>query len=122
MTSLQVSIIELFFEEELNRLDTERQLPLGIIMADIDGLKIINDSYGHRVGDKLIKKAAEILESSIRKEDILARWAGDEFVILLPQTEKNELEKIIKRIEDKTGKVYIIDDKIFRYQLVLVVL
>jgi len=100
-----------FFEEELNRLDTERQLPLGIIMADIDGLKIINDSYGHRVGDKLIKKAAEILESSIRKEDILARWAGDEFVILLPQTEKNELEKIIKRIEDKTGKVYIIDDK-----------
>ncbi|MFN2363418.1 MAG: HD domain-containing phosphohydrolase [Halarsenatibacteraceae bacterium] len=98
-----------FLEEELNRLDTKRQLPISIIMADIDGLKLINDSYGHGAGDKLIKKAVEILKDSVREEDILARWGGDEFIILLPQTGEKESEMIIKRIIEKTDKTADID-------------
>ena len=90
-----------FFEEELKRLDTKRQLPLSIIMADLNGLKIINDSYGHEKGDELLIKTAEILKESLRDEDILARQGGDEFAILLPKTSSNELGKIIKRIQDK---------------------
>lgn len=94
-----------FFEEELKRLDTARQLPISIIMADLNGLKIINDSYGHKMGDYILKRAAKLLKSSIRKEDILARQGGDEFAILLPQTDGEAAVKIIKRIKAKTGMI-----------------
>ncbi|ADQ13722.1 diguanylate cyclase [Halanaerobium hydrogeniformans] len=94
-----------FFEEEIKRLDTKRQLPISIIMADLNGLKLINDSYGHDVGDELLKKIAKILESSIRKEDIAARQGGDEFAILLPKTNREQLSKIIKRIKDKVERI-----------------
>lgn len=94
-----------FFEVELERLDSKRQLPISIIMADLNGLKIINDSYGHKKGDQMLKKAAEILKSSLRKEDILARQGGDEFIILLPQTDQKTSAEIIQRINDKTGTV-----------------
>ena len=88
-----------FLEEEINRLDTARQLPISIIMADINGLKLINDTYGHEKGDELLVKTSEILTSSIRSEDLVARWAGDEFVILLPQTSKEEAGKVYNRIK-----------------------
>ena len=90
-----------FFEEEMERLDTKRKLPLTIIMADVNGLKIINDSYGHKKGDLLLKKVAEVLKNSIREEDILARQGGDEFAILLPNTNQKESEKILKRIREE---------------------
>lgn len=91
-----------FFEEELERIDTERQLPISIIVADINGLKIINDSLGHRKGDQMLKEAAAILNDSTREEDVVSRQGGDEFAILLPQTEKREAEKLISRIKKKT--------------------
>jgi len=91
-----------FFEEELERLDTIRQLPISIIAADINGLKIINDSLGHEKGDQLLKKSARILEAATRKEDILARQGGDEFAILLPKTEKEKAEKVIARIKEQS--------------------
>ncbi len=98
-----------FFEEEMKRLDTKRQLPISIIMADINGLKIINDTYGHSTGDDLLVKTAETLNDSIRQEDILARWAGDEFVILLPHTKKQKAQKIVKRINGKNKKLGVKD-------------
>ncbi|MGM0415280.1 MAG: PAS domain S-box protein, partial [Bacillota bacterium] len=90
-----------FFEEELVRMDTKRQLPISIIMSDLNGLKIINDSHGHEIGDKLLKEAANIIKSALRTEDILARFGGDEFAILLPATEKKEAEMIVERIKNK---------------------
>lgn len=87
-----------FFEEEMQRLDTKRQLPISIIMADVNGLKIINDSYGHDTGDRLLKKAAEILKKTVREEDILARQGGDEFAILLPNTSSEEVSRVVSRI------------------------
>jgi len=94
-----------FFEVELERLDSKRQLPISILMADLNGLKIINDSYGHKMGDQMLKKAAEILKSSLREEDILARQGGDEFIILLPQTDQKTSAEIIQRIKEKTGRI-----------------
>ncbi len=91
-----------FFEAELERLDTERQLPISIIMGDLNGLKIINDSYGQKMGDKLLIKTAEMLKEVVRDEDVLARYGGDEFTILLPQTTKKTAEKIVKRIKNKS--------------------
>ena len=88
-----------FFEEEIKRLDTERQLPLSIFIIDINGMKLVNDSYGHEVGDELLIKTANLLQSTFREEDILARWGGDEFSVLLPQTNEKEAENILSRIK-----------------------
>jgi diguanylate cyclase (GGDEF)-like protein len=88
-----------FMEEEMKRLDSSRQLPISIVMIDVNGLKLFNDTYGHQKGDQLLIKTADILKKSTRSEDIVARWAGDEFVIMLPKTSITEMGKIINRIE-----------------------
>ena len=87
-----------FFEEELRRLDTSRNLPLTIVMSDVNGLKLTNDAFGHLVGDELLKKTAEMLKNNFRAEDIIARIGGDEFVVLLPQTDYQEAQRIVERI------------------------
>lgn len=87
-----------FYEEELKRLDTSRNLPLTIIMGDVNGLKLINDSFGHDAGDELLKKAANAIRKSCRAGDIVARTGGDEFVMVLPQIGQAEAETIIRRI------------------------
>ena len=93
-----------FIEEEMKRLDTERQLPISIFMVDINGLKLINDSLGHGKGDELLVKTADILKEAFRDEDILARYGGDEFVILLPQTDRGSAQKVVGRIKRKCKK------------------
>lgn len=87
-----------FVEEEFKRLDTPRQLPLSVIICDINGLKPVNDFYGHIAGDRLILNAAGCIKSSCRQEDIIARWGGDEFIIFLPQTPPADAEMITERI------------------------
>ncbi len=87
-----------FLEEELNRLETSRQLPLSVIMGDINGLKLINDAFGHSEGDNLLTDTANILRQCSRSEDIIARTGGDEFCILLPSTSAETAQQICRRI------------------------
>lgn len=89
-----------YFEQELKRLDTARQLPISIIMGDVNGLKLVNDVFGHHEGDKLLVRAAQIIKNSCRKEDIVSRWGGDEFIIMLPRTSKENAREISTRIRD----------------------
>lgn len=101
-----------YYEEELKRLDVERNYPLTLVMADVNGLKLVNDSFGHSFGDELLKKVAEVMRKACRGDDIIARLGGDEFIILLPNTDRNEAEKIVKRIhscatEEKIGSIEI---------------
>jgi len=93
-----------FYLEELKRLDTGRNLPITIVMADVNGLKLINDSLGHAMGDKLLKKVAEVIIKGCRDDDIIARLGGDEFVIVLPKTDAQEATQIIKRIKELSLK------------------
>lgn len=87
-----------FFEEELSRLDTERNLPFALAMVDVNGLKLTNDAFGHQMGDELLKNVAKVMKKECRFDDIVARIGGDEFVLLLPKTTHEETEKVIKRI------------------------
>ncbi|MEW6622191.1 MAG: diguanylate cyclase [Bacillota bacterium] len=89
-----------FFNETLKRLDTNRQLPLSIIMGDINGLKLVNDAFGHEAGDKYLINVAEILRKACRKEDIVCRIGGDEFAIVFATTSLESAEKILARIHD----------------------
>ncbi len=93
-----------FFEEELKRLNTKRQLPLSIIFCDVNGLKKMNDNYGYDQGDLLLRKVSEVLRSCFRNEDVVVRWGGDEFIIVLPNTDEKDTEDVIKRICKKCKK------------------
>lgn len=101
-----------FYEEQLTRLDVKSNFPLTLVMADVNGLKLINDSFGHVVGDQLLKKVAEVITQGCRADEIIARLGGDEFVILLPKTDTNETSQIVKRVKalalkEKIGSIDI---------------
>ena len=93
-----------FFEEEMRRLDVPRNLPIAIIMGDVDGLKLANDIFGHTFGDLLLQKVAETIKEVCRADDIIARWGGDEFVILLPRTEMAAARSIAQRIKNRLAR------------------
>ncbi|MHB1367223.1 MAG: HD-GYP domain-containing protein [Eubacteriales bacterium] len=96
-----------FFEEEMHRLDSERNYPISIIMGDVNGLKLTNDIFGHTYGDKLLETIAKIINKVCRPEDIISRWGGDEFVVLLPNTNSGDAEEIITRIKEEFAKEQI---------------
>ena len=79
--------------------ENSRQYPISVIMADIDGLKDINDTFGHSTGDQVLVNLANLFSDVFRHEDIVSRLGGDEFVILLPNTDASTTKKIIKRIK-----------------------
>ncbi len=93
-----------YFEEEFNRLENSRCLPVALIIADLDGLKYVNDTFGHKMGDEYIKACAEILKSNVRKSDVVARLGGDEFGIILPKSDEKAVKKVISRINDAISK------------------
>ena len=89
-----------FFEKEMNRLSDGRYAPVGIIICDLDGLKFINDTQGHKSGDQLLCKAADILRSTFRSSDIVARIGGDEFAVLVTGADQGTTEGLVARLKD----------------------
>lgn len=78
-----------------------------VIFVDLDGLKKINDKYGHKAGDKYIKTCAKVLKKNLRDLDIIARWGGDEFVIGLLGTDESEAVKIAEKLRIKINNIKI---------------
>ncbi|RQD70903.1 MAG: diguanylate cyclase, partial [Halanaerobium sp. MSAO_Bac5] len=87
----------------------EERFPVSVMMIDLNGLKLINDTYGHSAGDEMLKQAANILTNSCREKDIVARWGGDEFVIILPEADADTALSIKKKIKQQCKDVYIRD-------------
>ncbi len=85
-------------EDDFTKGIYSNRLPLCIIVGDVDGLKLINDHFGHTMGDEFLKKAAEIISCSLREGDIACRIGGDEFVLIIPSCDQVILQKIINRI------------------------
>lgn len=90
-----------FIEEALHRMDVSQNLPFCIIMADVNGLKLVNDSFGYSVGDDMLKAAADILKEHCHQDEIVARIGGDEFVILAPGMTNSAAEKLVKTIRHR---------------------
>ena len=90
-----------YFEQELERCKDGRQSPLGIVVLDLDGLKQINDTFGHKAGDTMIKAAARVIAKAFRESDMVARIGGDEFAALLPRSDREVIHKVLKRL--RTG-------------------
>ena len=87
-----------YMHDSIKRLDNVRNLPFSVIYMDVNGLKLVNDTLGHEMGDRLLKKVGETLTSILRSDDIIGRLGGDEFLVLLPKTNKNQTEAIVERI------------------------
>lgn len=95
-----------FFEEQLKTLDDPSSLPLSIVMGDVNGLKLINDAFGHYAGDKLLKTIGDVISKNIEKNHMAARWGGDEFIILLPNSEIDVAERLIEKIEKNIKETF----------------
>lgn len=90
-----------FFEEELKRLEGGGEYPVSIIVADIDNLKVVNDTQGHVAGDEFLRRTTSALRSVFRSGDVLARIGGDEFAILLPSTDSAKVDQMLARVHAK---------------------
>ncbi len=89
-----------YFEEEVRRLADRRFRPVGLIICDVDGLKLVNDSLGHEKGDALLRSAAGVLQRVFRGSDVVARVGGDEFAVVLPESDKTVVQNACQRIRE----------------------
>lgn len=94
-----------FFEEEMRRLEQQQYRNVGLIMCDVDGLKLINDSMGHDKGDSLLIATANVIKSCFRSSDIVARVGGDEFAVLLPYASVEVMEEAYQRLQESVGSL-----------------
>jgi len=86
------------FEEEVSRARRTGQ-PFQVIMLDLDDFKLVNDTFGHKVGDRMLRDVAGLVHAQLREYDFLARYAGDEFVAIIPDTAAEQVEELRERIE-----------------------
>lgn len=96
-----------YYEEEIKNIDNAANYPLSIIVADVNGLKLINDAFGHYSGDKVLLATVEVFIRHATQKDFIARIGGDEFIIVMTKTTKEEAEKRILDMIEETKNYFI---------------
>lgn len=96
-----------YFEQAVFQMDEPSNYPITIMIGDVNGLKLTNDAFGHLAGDRLLVAAASSLSRVLKEKDILARWGGDEFIMLLPNTDIEEANSIIHDINRYNKKTFV---------------
>lgn len=104
----------MFFEEQIKEFEKENNLPVGIMMTDINGLKLINDSFGIHAGDQVLIQVSTLLQQQVRPIDFVARIGGDEFVIICPHTSVEQMDQLKEQLLDGVSGLMIED---IRYSL-----
>ncbi|MFA5052914.1 MAG: diguanylate cyclase [Parcubacteria group bacterium] len=96
----------IFKEMALKTLESAKRnnLSVSLILADMDGLKKVNDTKGHIEGDKMLRRSAEIFQSATRDSDIIGRYGGDEFIILLPGTNREGADIVMEKLKKALAK------------------
>ena len=92
-----------YFEEEVKNIGTT----VGVAIIDLDDFKIYNDTYGHGVGDTVLSTTASVIRQCIRKSDILIRYGGDEFLLVLPEVKEDILNDKLQQIQRKIHATWI---------------
>ena len=95
------------FKREAARADRNAQ-SLGVVLIDLDNFKQINDNFGHQYGDSVLINFVNVAKETLRPSDIVARFGGEEFVILLPDVEMEDALTIISRLQNNLGKIFSI--------------
>lgn len=94
-----------FMDIHMKKIDQESNLPITVMVLDMDNLKVTNDSFGHATGDRLIREVARTIKACFRQDELIGRVGGDEFLIVLPKVGESEAEKIIQRIKDSIENI-----------------
>lgn len=94
-----------YIEKKFKELDNDPNTSYSIIMGDLNGLKLTNDTFGHNEGDRLLYSIASILKTVCEKDDIIGRWGGDEFIILVLNKESSYVSNLIQNIKNECAKV-----------------
>lgn len=95
--------------EEFTQLHIKERFNFSLAIIDMDNFKVVNDTYGHSVGDMLLKKSVEIMEDNLRDGDVLARNGGDEFVVLLPGCKASDAKVVIERLLKNINDIKVAD-------------
>lgn len=90
--------LQIHFEKEVARADRNNS-SFQVLMLDLDGFKAVNDTFGHKAGDKLLRELSKVMRAQLRDYDFLSRYAGDEFVAIIPETEEISVEELAGRLE-----------------------
>ncbi len=95
-----------FLTREIERIKREKGEKLFIIFLDLDNFKQVNDLYGHKKGDEVLKEVAELLKSHFRKYDIVARFGGDEFMVVVRNSSRKNVEEILQKLQKRIEEIF----------------
>ncbi len=96
-----------YYEENIPFITQKAQMPLSVLLSDLNALKIANDAFGHQVGDQVIETAANLLEKHAPKHSTLCRIGGDEFIMLMPNTPREDAKQVMKAIKAESKQIHV---------------